>query len=342
MDADYTSDLGHTLTSRSENYRLTNPDASDSRYAANSTLTGVDTGGHAALGRLSPPEAPAQWSNSGSHRTAEPESAQQNSRPADFRSEFAPINGSASATARTDFGNGTPDTAQSAHSGGSPATGGSAFGGGSSASGNSGFGGSAPGTGDSVLGGGSPATGGSAFGGGSPATGNSGFGGSAPGVSDSVLGGGSPASGHSAFSGSTSSSEGSAFTAGTGRGAASGTVPTASAPGTWDMSTSGGSHSAPPPADRPTRARERQAAAASGATVEPQHVMRLLLASHELDTAATKAESGEITVAELARAAHRTRAAAVELVSAWYGGADQMRNFAEALLQAASEGTGRH
>ncbi|MBF6183122.1 hypothetical protein [Nocardia otitidiscaviarum] len=306
MDADYTSDLGHTLTSRSENYRLTNPDASDSRYAANSTLTGVDTGGHAALGRLSPPEAPAQWSNSGSHRTAEPESAQQNSRPADFRSEFAPINGSASASARTDFGNGTPDTAQSAHSGSAPATGGSAFGGGS------------------------------------PATGNSGFGGSAPGVSDSVLGGGSPASGHSAFSGSTPSSEGSAFTAGTGRGAASGTVPTASAPGAWDMSTSGGSHSAPPPADRPTRARERQAAAASGATVEPQHVMRLLLASHELDTAATKAESGEITVAELARAAHRTRAAAVELVSAWYGGADQMRNFAEALLQAASESPGRH
>ncbi|MBF6137860.1 hypothetical protein IU501_33365 [Nocardia otitidiscaviarum] len=294
MDADYTSDLGHTLTSRSENYRLTNPDTSDSRYAANSTLTGVDTGGHAALGRLSPPEAPAQWSNSGSHRTAEPESAQQNSRPADFRSEFAPINGSASASARTDFGNGTPDTAQSAHSG------------------------SAPATGDSVLGGGAPATGGSAFGGGSPAT------------------------GHSAFSGSTPSSEGSAFTAGIGRGAASGTVTPASAPGAWDMSTSGGSHSAPPPADRPTRARERQAAAASGATVEPQHVMRLLLASHELDTAATKAESGEVTVAELARAAHRTRAAAVELVSAWYGGADQMRNFAEALLQAASEGTGRH
>ncbi|WP_280358260.1 hypothetical protein [Nocardia otitidiscaviarum] len=318
MDADYTSDLGHTLTSRSENYRLTNPDTSDSRYAANSTLTGVDTGGHAALGRLSPPEAPAQWSNSGSHRTAEPESAQQNSRPADFRSEFAPINGSASASARTDFGNGTPETAQSAHSGSAPAIGDSAFGGGSPASGNSGFGGSAPGTGDSVLGGGSPATGGSAFGGGSPAT------------------------GHSAFSGSTPSSEGSAFTAGTGRGAASGTVTPASAPGAWDMSTSGGSHSAPPPADRPTRARERQVAAASGATVEPQHVMRLLLASHELDTAATKAESGEITVAELARAAHRTRAAAVELVSAWYGGAEEMRNFAEALLQAASEGTGRH
>ncbi|WP_039817446.1 hypothetical protein [Nocardia otitidiscaviarum] len=282
MDADYTSDLGHTLTSRSENYRLTNPDTSDSRYAANSTLTGVDTGGHAALGRLSPPEAPAQWSNSGSHRTAEPESAQQNSRPADFRSEFAPINGSASASARTDFGNGTPDTAQSAHSGSAPATG------------------------------------------------------------DSAFGGGSPATGHSAFSGSTPGSEGSAFTAGTGRGAASGKVPTAAAPGAWDTSTSGGSHSAPPPADRPTRARERQAAAASGATVEPQHVMRLLLASHELDTAATKAESGEITVAELARAAHRTRAAAVELVSAWYGGAEEMRNFAEALLQAASEGTGRH
>lgn len=75
----------------------------------------------------------------------------------------------------------------------------------------------------------------------------------------------------------------------------------------------------------------------SDATIELHHIMRLLTASHDLDEAAKAAESGEITVAELAQVAHRTRAAAVDIVAAWYGGSDHMRKFGEVLLQAAAE-----
>ncbi|MFE3023914.1 hypothetical protein [Nocardia tengchongensis] len=73
------------------------------------------------------------------------------------------------------------------------------------------------------------------------------------------------------------------------------------------------------------------------ATIDLHHIMRLLLASHELEVAATAAESGAGDIEKLAQAAHRTRSAAVELVAAWYGGADHMRNFGEVLLQAAAE-----
>ncbi|MFE3053676.1 hypothetical protein [Nocardia sp. NPDC059239] len=73
------------------------------------------------------------------------------------------------------------------------------------------------------------------------------------------------------------------------------------------------------------------------ATIDLHHIMRLLVASHDLDVAAAAVESGEITVAELADVARRTRTAAVELVAAWYGGADHMRKFGEVLLQAAAE-----
>ncbi|MEV6767686.1 hypothetical protein AB0N05_03540 [Nocardia sp. NPDC051030] len=71
--------------------------------------------------------------------------------------------------------------------------------------------------------------------------------------------------------------------------------------------------------------------------IDLHQIMRLLLTSHDLEVAALEAESGEITVSELARAARRTRSAAVDLVAAWYGGPDQMRKFGEVLLQAAAE-----
>ncbi|MQY19215.1 hypothetical protein [Nocardia macrotermitis] len=63
-------------------------------------------------------------------------------------------------------------------------------------------------------------------------------------------------------------------------------------------------------------------------------IMHLLLASHTLEHIADKAEAGDVTLEEFIRAARRTRTAAVDLVSTWFGGADQMRQFAEALLAA--------
>ncbi len=63
-------------------------------------------------------------------------------------------------------------------------------------------------------------------------------------------------------------------------------------------------------------------------------IMHLLLASHTLENIADRAEAGDVSLAEFIRAARRTRTAAVDLVSTWFGGADQMRQFAEALLAA--------
>ncbi|WP_062995968.1 hypothetical protein [Nocardia mikamii] len=63
-------------------------------------------------------------------------------------------------------------------------------------------------------------------------------------------------------------------------------------------------------------------------------VMQLLLASHTLENVARNAEAGDVDLNGLITAAHRTRTAAVELVTTWFGGADQMREFAEALLAA--------
>ncbi|PPJ30141.1 hypothetical protein C5E45_11050 [Nocardia nova] len=63
-------------------------------------------------------------------------------------------------------------------------------------------------------------------------------------------------------------------------------------------------------------------------------VMQLLLASHTLENVARNAEAGDLDLNGLITAAHRTRTAAVELVTTWFGGADQMREFAEALLAA--------
>ncbi|BDT89308.1 hypothetical protein [Nocardia cyriacigeorgica] len=108
----------------------------------------------------------------------------------------------------------------------------------------------------------------------------------------------------------------------------------------------------PAPAPRqpiPSR-RAARAAAEAEAPAEPElplpnpdggvdlhRIMRLLLASDELNALATKAESGTLSPEEVVRTARRTRAAAVEVVSAWYGGSTQMVKFAQALLQAAGE-----
>ncbi|MFE3192024.1 hypothetical protein ACFXHA_23640 [Nocardia sp. NPDC059240] len=88
----------------------------------------------------------------------------------------------------------------------------------------------------------------------------------------------------------------------------------------------------------PSPAASRAAEFRTGdASIDLHHIMRLLTASHDLEVAAQAAESGAGTVSDLAAAAHRTRSAAVEIVAAWYGGADHMRNFGEVLLQAATE-----
>ncbi|WP_280234257.1 hypothetical protein [Nocardia cyriacigeorgica] len=71
--------------------------------------------------------------------------------------------------------------------------------------------------------------------------------------------------------------------------------------------------------------------------VDLHRIMRLLLASDELNALADKAEAGNLSNEEVIRTARRTRAAAVEVVSAWYGGSTQMVQFAQALLQAAGE-----
>ena len=49
---------------------------------------------------------------------------------------------------------------------------------------------------------------------------------------------------------------------------------------------------------------------------------------------ARNAEAGDVSLEDFITAAHRTRTAAVELVTNWFGGAEQMREFAEALLAA--------
>ncbi|WP_216894553.1 hypothetical protein [Nocardia alni] len=69
-------------------------------------------------------------------------------------------------------------------------------------------------------------------------------------------------------------------------------------------------------------------------TVDVHLIMHLLLSSHTLETVADKAEAGEASLEDFIRAARRTRTAAVDLVTAWFGGPDQMRQFAEALLAA--------
>lgn len=77
--------------------------------------------------------------------------------------------------------------------------------------------------------------------------------------------------------------------------------------------------------------------AAQTTEIDIRLIMRLLLASDELGNVAAKAEAGDASVAELVEAARRSRSDALAVVSAWYGGTDQMVDFAHALLQAAAE-----
>ncbi|MFI6868160.1 hypothetical protein [Nocardia sp. NPDC050406] len=293
MDADYTADLGRSMNSRPESYRLTNPDNHDSGSTSNPALTGFDSGAHATLSRspASQQEVQERWSSSGSHRTVtEAEPAQQNSRT-EYRG--------------SDFGSG--------EYGSNPST--SPFGA-TPAAPNTGYG--SADTGSAPFG--TAATNGSAASFAAPSgTAGSSF--------------GNPSTTADSSFGSPSTSTASSF----GAPPASFSAPPAPSEPSSPSHAAGsvGAHASPAAPSAPAQPAVRPAA--SSATVEPQHVMRLLLASHELDTAATRAEAGEGSVAELARAAHSTRSAAVDLIAAWYGGADHMRNFAEALLQAAAE-----
>ncbi|WP_280314577.1 hypothetical protein [Nocardia wallacei] len=89
-----------------------------------------------------------------------------------------------------------------------------------------------------------------------------------------------------------------------------------------------------PPLARRSAHRHTSPAEDSPTAIDIHLVMRLLLTSSNLETIAKKAESGDFSLTEFIQAAHRTRTVAVDLVSAWFGGTDQMRQFAEALLAA--------
>lgn len=91
-----------------------------------------------------------------------------------------------------------------------------------------------------------------------------------------------------------------------------------------------------PPRDEEHRVTRHTKFHGDTAAVDVHLVMRLLLASHDLDAVAKSTDSGELSADELVRAARSTRTAAVDLVSAWYGGGEQMRRYAEALLAAAA------
>ncbi|MFF0453663.1 hypothetical protein [Nocardia africana] len=88
-----------------------------------------------------------------------------------------------------------------------------------------------------------------------------------------------------------------------------------------------------PPTSR-RAARRRAETTGEPPAIDVGLVMQLLLASHTLENVARNAEAGDVDLNGLITAAHRTRTAAVELVTTWFGGAAQMREFAEALLAA--------
>lgn len=86
------------------------------------------------------------------------------------------------------------------------------------------------------------------------------------------------------------------------------------------------------PADTSRHSRSEE-----GADIDIHLIMRLLTASDDLEVLAGQAEAGEVSAAEVARAAREARAAVLSAVTAWYGGPAQMVKFANALLQAARE-----
>ncbi|WP_327149531.1 hypothetical protein [Nocardia sp. NBC_01329] len=81
----------------------------------------------------------------------------------------------------------------------------------------------------------------------------------------------------------------------------------------------------------------RHSRSEEGADIDIHLIMRLLTASDDLEVLAGQAETGEVSAAEVARAAREARAAVLSAVTAWYGGPAQMVKFANALLQAARE-----
>ncbi|MET8797266.1 hypothetical protein ABZV91_12610 [Nocardia sp. NPDC004568] len=95
-----------------------------------------------------------------------------------------------------------------------------------------------------------------------------------------------------------------------------------------------------PPTGRPAPVEDttsRHGRSEEGADIDIHLIMRLLTASDDLEVLAGQAETGEVSAAEVARAAREARAAVLSAVTAWYGGPAQMVKFANALLQAARE-----
>lgn len=92
-----------------------------------------------------------------------------------------------------------------------------------------------------------------------------------------------------------------------------------------------------PAAARASEAASRHGRNEEGADIDIHLIMRLLTASDDLEVLAGRAETGEVSAAEVARSAREARAAVLAAVSAWYGGPAQMVKFANALLQAARE-----
>ncbi|WP_280489185.1 hypothetical protein [Nocardia carnea] len=87
----------------------------------------------------------------------------------------------------------------------------------------------------------------------------------------------------------------------------------------------------------PADSASRHSRSEEGADIDIHLIMRLLTASDDLEVLAGQAEAGEVSAAEVARAAREARSAVLSAVTAWYGGPAQMVKFANALLQAARE-----
>ncbi|MFI5714329.1 hypothetical protein [Nocardia sp. NPDC051750] len=87
----------------------------------------------------------------------------------------------------------------------------------------------------------------------------------------------------------------------------------------------------------PADTTSRHGRSEEGADIDIHLIMRLLTASDDLEILAGQAEAGEVSAAEVARAARDARSAVLSAISAWYGGPAQMVKFANALLQAARE-----
>ncbi|MEC3919465.1 hypothetical protein [Nocardia sp. CDC160] len=361
MDADFTAGPGDSRPARQPGYRLTHPDTASPGTSPNPVLTGIDTGGHGGLGRNGHDAQAVQWSSApvtlrsapdsdGLPRRLAPDLPQRTAEPeavaARLAAEGEPLGADAFAARPATNGSLYNRTSYDTGSLTRPETNGESFT-------------AAPATGTEGLGV-RPATNGSPFAASSgtdvegldvrPATNGSPFADRADARSDVF--GASPAvdieppvarryapdpEPPARLEAPTRLESLEAVAASlreTAQDASRESAPPAKAPSRR--------RAAPEPVvEQPVSAQPAAKAAAefrtSDATIDLHHIMRLLTASHDLDEAAKAAEAGEISVADLAKVAQRTRAAAVELVAAWYGGADHMRKFGEVLLQAAAE-----